>query len=56
MEPFVNKITLTDENGTYTIECACGPTVDDFVDRLIVPVLLAAGYHRDSISKIIDLD
>jgi hypothetical protein len=56
MESFVNKIVLTDENGTYTIECVCGPTVNDAVDRLVVPVLLAAGYHRDSISKIIDLD
>ena len=45
------KMTFTDLNGTYTIERECGETLDDVFEELVIPTLLAAGYHRDTINR-----
>lgn len=48
----MSKITLTDENGTYSIEITEIETDLAMVcERLICPVLRAAGYHDDSIKS-----
>ena len=51
----MSKISLTDENGTYTVDSfdPC-ETLDDMFSRLIIPVLLACGYSRASIDKYMD--
>jgi|GEM_PF-5229861 len=45
----MSKITLTNDDGTYSIECECGPTLDDVADALLIPVLRAAGYSEATI-------
>ena len=52
MKPEVRmRMSFTDYNGSYSVECQCGETLDDVIQQLVVPVLLAAGYHRDSIDE-----
>jgi hypothetical protein len=49
------KITLTDTNGTYTIEIDKEFVhMEEYIELLIKPVLLAAGFHPDTIKKYID--
>ena len=51
----MSKISLTDENGTYTIEVPdCGESLSAYFDSLVVPVLLAAGFSRESINAYMD--
>lgn len=45
----MSRITLTNEDGTYTVECECGPTADDVAEALLIPVLRAAGYSESTI-------
>ena len=51
------KITLKNENGTYTVK-----TADDFMhiteyfNQLIIPVLQAAGFSSKTIKKGLDED
>jgi hypothetical protein len=49
------KISLTNEYGTYTIEldkeCV---QLSDYIENLIIPVLLAAGFVRESLDEYFD--
>ena len=51
----MSKISLTDKNGTYTIDLfyPC-ENLSDVFDYLVVPVLLAAGFSRKSIDAYMD--
>ena len=51
----MSKISLTDENGTYTIEIPEEEiTLPDYFERLIIPVLRCAGFSRKSIDSYMD--
>ena len=44
-------IEFSDENGTYRISRENPPiTLDDVIEDMVIPVLLAAGYSRQSIN------
>jgi hypothetical protein len=44
------KISLTNEYGTYTIELEQEYVqLNDYIENLIIPVLLAAGFVQESI-------
>lgn len=46
------KITLTDDNGTYSIEPKeCGESLDQIMENLVIPVLKAAGFQQGSIDR-----
>ena len=46
------KITLENEDGVYSVETfKADMTVSEVMDDLVRPVLLAAGYHPDSIAR-----
>jgi hypothetical protein len=48
-------IHIETESGTFTTRVeAIDMTLPDVVDELLVPVLLAAGFSRSGIAKIID--
>jgi hypothetical protein len=36
---------------TYTVESQCVETIFDLVDMLIKPMLLAAGFHPESVAE-----
>lgn len=45
-------IELQDENGTYRITLENPPaTVDEVIEEMVIPALLAAGYSRQSIDS-----
>lgn len=51
----MSKISLTNEYGAYTIEVPdCGESLSAYFDSLVVPVLLAAGFSRESINAYMD--
>jgi len=51
----MSKISLTDEYGTYTIDCFDElSTLTDMFERLVIPVLVAAGFSRESINAYMD--
>ena len=44
-------IEFSDENGTYRISRENPPIIlDDVIEDMVIPVLLAAGYSRQSIN------
>lgn len=50
----MSKITLENENGVYSIQCCDEQLkIDDVFDYLIIPMLLAAGYHPETINRYI---
>jgi len=51
------SIVLTDSNGTYTVKLDREfVTLEEYIELLVKPVLLAAGFHPDSINRYIDND
>lgn len=49
------KISLTNEYGTYTIELEQEYVqLNDYIENLIIPVLLAAGFVQESIDEYFD--
>jgi hypothetical protein len=48
----MTKITLENRDGKYTVEVSDElVTISDVIDDLIRPVLLAAGFHNDTIDE-----
>jgi hypothetical protein len=47
----IGYIELKDENGTYRITREIPPALDDLIEDLVIPVLLAAGYSRSAIDN-----
>jgi hypothetical protein len=46
------KITMSNRHGVYTIEPAnCGDHISDYIDQLIIPVLLAAGFQKETVEE-----
>ena len=51
------KITLKNENGTYTVKTADDfMHITDYFNELIIPVLQAAGFSSKTIKKGLDED
>lgn len=51
----MSKMSLTDENGTYTIEIPEEElTLPDYFERLIIPVLRCAGFSKKAIDAYMD--
>ena len=49
--PMPGYIEFSDENGTYRIIRENPPiTLDDVIEDMVIPILLAAGYSRQSIN------
>jgi len=51
------RLTLENQYGVYSVASRDSVEhINDFVDTLIVPLLLSAGYHKDTIDEALGFD
>lgn len=50
------KLTLQNEHGTYSVVIPGDATIEQMIDDLFIPVLLASGFSRETIDRAIGGD
>ena len=57
MDNIITRITLENPHGVYTVALKSDPcNIHTFIEELVIPLLLAAGYSRSSIDTALGLD